>query len=507
MALATVAGVSLSGPGSGWAQVREPWRFAPSVSVDETWSDNINLNSAGSERSDFVTSVSPSLTLSRRGPWLALDFNYSPQLLYYAHGTNGNTVRNSLNAVAAATLVPNLLTFDAGANVSQQNISPFGTQAADTVNGSTNRAETRSFSFGPTLRSRLDRDLTYSAGYRYITSSAGNSAYAANHSNQLFGSVATSTSFRDLGVGADYNRTEQSYGNASVETQALSGNVTYVVAPTFHLRGNAGYDRNHYTTTGEPDLKGPSYSGGFDWEPSHHTSLNAQVGHRYFGPTANIVLNENTSRVSLSASYVRDQTTSLGSGQALVQDPNYALLDQFYRATITDPVLRAQQVAQSLQQAGLPTSQYGVSSFISNQIYVQKSLNVALALLGLRNTVTFNASRSDSQSLSAITAGFDVFAQAQKFRTTSYSANWSHRLGPRTNANATISKTHNVALAGIGDTRQVQFVTSINRNFQQHLSGSLLYRHSMQTSDSANAGFFSGNYRENAVLGSLRLTY
>lgn len=501
------AHAQLAASGTGGAP-RDPWRITSSIGIDETYSDNINLSSAGNERSDFVTSINPRITVTRLGRYVTADLTYSPQYIYYARGTNGNALRNSLSADARATLIDNFLTFDAAASIQQQNISPFGTQAANTFNGSTNRAETRTYSFGPTVRSRYDQDLTYSAGYRYFQSGSNSSAYSSSHTSSVFGDFQSSTSFRNIGFGGNFNRTEQDYsGSNSIVTETVGSNLTYVVSPTVHLRGNVGYDRNRYPTTGQPDLQGVSYSGGFDWQPSHHSSLNAQIGHRYFGPTANISAQQTTAKYALNASYTRDQTTSTGSGLQLVQDPNYALLDQFYRATITDPVLRGQAVATALQQAGLSSSQYGTSSFLSNQLYVQKRVDVSLALFGLRNTVTFDAARTESQSLSAITSGFDVFNTANRFQATIYSANWSHKLGPRTTANATIQKIHNQAITGIGDTRQRIFTASMNRQFSRYLNGSVLYRNTTQTSDSNSSGFFSGNYRENSVLGSLRLTF
>ncbi len=501
------AAAQVAAGGNGGAP-RDPWRLTSSIGIDETWSDNIDLAPAGSERSDYVTTISPALRLTRISPTLNLNFGYAPQYFYYARRSNGNQLRNTLDASANAIVVPDLLTFDASATVSQQNISPFGTQAANTVNGSTNRAETRTYTFGPTLQSRLNQDLTYTAGYRFSQSGSDSGAYATSHTNQVYGSFESSTSFRNLGFGGNFSRLDQDYGGSNqIVVESVGTTLTYVVSPTVHLRGKVGYDRNSYPTTGQPDLKGASYSGGFDWQPSRHNSLNAEIGKRYFGPTANITLRQTSTRYALSASYLRDQTTSQGSGLTLVEDPQYAVVDQFYRSTISDPVLRGQAVTAALAQAGLSTSQYGTAGFLSNQLFVQKRLQVSLALFGLRNTVTLDASRNESQSLSAITSGFDVFDQSSRFQSTIYTANWSHKLGPRTNANATFTKISNHALNGTGDTRQRVLTASINRQIQRSLVGSLLYRNTLQSSDGGGAGFFSGNYRENAVLGSLRLTF
>ena len=525
--IAATGPTGIARPGNGGAP-RDPWRFVPSIEVDETYSDNINLQPAGAERSDLVTSVTPSLRVTRYGPRLTATFDYSPQLLFYARGTNGTQVRNYLDASFDAALIPNFLFFDAQVAIAQTNVSPFGTQAANTVNGNANRAETRTYALGPSLRSRFGNDLSYSAGYRYTGSTANNDAYSTNHTNVVYAQFQSGTSYRNLGYGLDASRSEQSYGRLGSIVEETAGlTPTYVVTSTFQLRGRIGYDRNSYPTTGQPDLKGPSYSGGFDWHPSQHTQLDVQVGHRYFGPSANITLRETTSKIAVTALYSRDQTTSSNSGLGLVADPRYAILDQYFRGTITDPALRAQAVSGVLQQAGLSTSQFTQSAFLSNQLYLQKLAQISVALLGLRNTVTFDASRNESRALSNLQTDFDIFDQAQQFRQTVFDVNWSYRVGPQTTANLFASHSRTEALeSSSGSTRQRIVGVSVSRQLQRHLSGTLLVRNTRQTADTPNNGanngannnvntafgnsfgnFYGGNYRENEVLGSLRLTF
>ncbi len=487
----------------------EHWRLSSSIGIDETWSDNINLAPRGAERSDFVTTISPALRIARNTSRLSLSLGYNPQFLYYARGTNGSALRNQLDALAKVTLIQNVLTFDTSIFVSQSNVSPFGTLTTNNVNGNSNRAETRTYSFGPTLQSRFGSDFSYSAGYRFTGSGSDSEAYATSHTNTLYANFQSGTSYKDLGYGANINRTAQDYGGAGqIVTESLSGNLSYVVAPTFRLQSAIGYDRNSYPTAGQSDLSGVSYSGGFIWTPSRHTQLNAQIGHRYLGPTANISFTHSTARTALSISYSRDQSTSQAAGLGLVADPTYALVDQIFQALFPDPAQRAAIVAATLRSAGLSTSQYATSNFVSNQIYLSKTFSASLALLGLRNTVNFNVSRSDSQSLSNLTTVFDVFNTANKFRQTLYSANWAYKLGPRTSVNAYVSKVHNKALIGDGDTRQRLLSASINRQLGKRLNGTVQYRNTRQDSGgAASVGVFSGNYKENAILGSLRLDF
>ena len=136
----------VAAPGNGGIP-RDVWRFTPSLGIDETYSDNINLAPAGSQVSDFVTTISPALRLTRYGARVTATFDYNPQLLYYSRGSNGVQVRNYLDAVANAALIENFLYFDAAVAITQGNVSPFGTLGDNTVNGSANCVYKGTYSF------------------------------------------------------------------------------------------------------------------------------------------------------------------------------------------------------------------------------------------------------------------------------------------------------------------------------------------------------------------------
>src|SRR5258706_15079699 len=90
------------------------WVIVPTLSVSETVTDNVNLAPAGSERRDWVTSVSPGISVSASGPRLRLSAAYSPQLVYRANqGTDD--VFQQLNANANTELMQQLLFVDATA--------------------------------------------------------------------------------------------------------------------------------------------------------------------------------------------------------------------------------------------------------------------------------------------------------------------------------------------------------------------------------------------------------
>lgn len=498
----------LAAPGNVGAP-RDPWRFSPAISVEEIYTDNALLAPRGSERSDFITTIAPSLRVTRYGSRLYTELTYSPQFNFFANSTSGSDIRNTLNARLNAALIDNLLFFEAFATIYQVNSSPFGTLAADSPNGSANRSESRNYSLGPVLRSRFGNDLSYQAGIRYTGNSYDNSTIATSHTTDTFASFESGTTTRDIGFGANFQRSDQSYGGrGEIITETTTASLIYQLAPTLRARLIGGYDRNRYPSAGQRDLSGPNYSGGFEWNPSQHTSLSALVGHRYFGPTADIFFNASHQRWAFTASYVRDQTTSTSSGQFQTVNPYFTILDQALRNLIPDPAQRSVAVQNLLQQSGISSSQFDSLGFASSQLYLQKRLEASLALIGLRNTVTFNAARVETQVLSNVQTVFDAFLDAQRIRQTVFGIGYSYKLGPRTNAGLLFTRTHNVALSGEGDTKQRLIQASVTRQLGKRLTGTILVRNTAQSGSGSNTGnFFAGNYRENQIRGSLTLGF
>lgn len=478
------------------------WKFEPALTLTETYSDNINLAPAGQERSDWVTSISPSLNLQRKSSHLDLKFSYTPELLYYANASNGTNVRNSLQGTAKAEIINDQLFFDANAQISQQNVSPYQTLAADTVNGSNNRTETRTVSLGPYLRSRFGNDGSYLIGYRYTRSDSDSDVLALSNSNDFYASVSDGVGSK-VKLGLDYDRQTSNYAKLNDQrTEHLSGTLSYLVDSRLTLFVTAGQERNDYVTFTGEDSGGAYYSAGIKWAPNPTTSLNAQHGKHYFGNTDQFQFTHRTAMTVWRVGYSNDQTTSV---QQLLLPATFStavLLDNLFLSRFPDPVARNQAVASLLQQSALPNGQIQQFNFLTNQIYLQKRLDVSLALVGLRNTITFVFNKSEQRALSAETIPLDIFAGDRRFRTTSFNASWSYRLGAQTSATLTGQRTRSEALDSPDESRQRLFTLALQRQLQRNLSASLQLRNTRQ-----DGNFLGSGYSENAIVGSLRMQF
>ncbi|MFO7737461.1 MAG: outer membrane beta-barrel protein [Desulfatiglandaceae bacterium] len=75
------------------AMARYQYEFTPSISVSETYDDNIYLDSFD-ETSDYITSVSPGLSLRGLSPQGELEIAYTPTFVWYGKEDQNDTVRH-----------------------------------------------------------------------------------------------------------------------------------------------------------------------------------------------------------------------------------------------------------------------------------------------------------------------------------------------------------------------------------------------------------------------------
>ncbi|MBK8740395.1 MAG: TIGR03016 family PEP-CTERM system-associated outer membrane protein [Betaproteobacteria bacterium] len=111
--------------------VAATWEIVPTLTIDETYTDNVRLSAPGSERSDWVTTLNPGLIVRGNGDRLRLDIAYSPLFLYRAREGSSDVI-HQLNASATAEFVKRTLFLDVRSTVSQQNISAFGPRPTTT---------------------------------------------------------------------------------------------------------------------------------------------------------------------------------------------------------------------------------------------------------------------------------------------------------------------------------------------------------------------------------------
>jgi uncharacterized protein (PEP-CTERM system associated) len=148
-----------------------------------------------------------------------------------------------------------------------------------------------------------------------------------------------------------------------------------------------------------------------------------------------------------------------------------ALLDSIFTARFPDPAERRAAVEQFMRTAGIPSS-LTLSDpllFYTTQIFLQERIDASAAIIGVRNSISFNifASQSDRVSEVLPTAIFDAFLLGDRIKTRGFGLRADHKLAPFTSVGASATRTNSVqedptTLAQRFETRNDYFTLTLN---------------------------------------------
>src|SRR5689334_1426563 len=116
LVLSGVAGLPL-------AAAAGDWTILPRIAGQETFTDNLFFTPTN-RRADFITSISPGISISGESTRLRATVDYSPTLALFALTPNENFLGHNLYANATATIVPDLFFLDGRGYMSMQPNSP-----------------------------------------------------------------------------------------------------------------------------------------------------------------------------------------------------------------------------------------------------------------------------------------------------------------------------------------------------------------------------------------------
>ncbi len=259
----------------------DPWTRTPSLTLIETFTDNVRLEPSGSENSDLITTVTPGISIVRESRRLDLDVNYRLQGIAYKNNSSENQFVNLLDAKGTGELLEDRLFLDASVTSSEQNVTNSGPVALDNTSITDDRANVVTYRVSPYWQERIgnlmDAELRYERN--------------AIESSRTFDSTADIFSF-DLSSGPRFSRVLWGlhFENEEIDNKGVGStrfrNVTaetmYLITDKLAFKAVGGYDDNEFAnTTG--NTSGLLWRVGGVWNPSRRTSLEATFGERFFG--------------------------------------------------------------------------------------------------------------------------------------------------------------------------------------------------------------------------------
>lgn len=429
----------------------ENWRVTASASATETYSSNANYSTVGApSASDFTTSVSGALNIHGAGGRVKLNGSIGATGLFYARETQNNSFAPSVNLTGNVEAIEKFLWVDAQAYVTQTFLSPFGPQPGNIATATGNRYTSQTYSIIPYIQGLIGgTKLTYLVRDENVwtvgSPFGGGSVDAPNtYLNRLTANVSAPPvpwGWTLEYTGTRYEPTDPGVVG-SYTVQVGRAIITYQFDPTLQVAGRVGYEDAQFPLTSTRDT---IYGANVAWTPSDRTSVTGFYEHRFFGSSYNAQISHRLPRTALSASFARGLSTYPQNALSIPAGANVAsFVDAAFTTRIPDPAERALAVQQFIAQSGLPSVLATPVNVFAASVQLQTTGNVSAVVLGVRNSLAFNAYYTKSTAISGTGSALPpAFQFGQDNTQTGGGVSFSHQLSGFTSltASATVSTT------------------------------------------------------------------
>lgn len=475
-----------------------PFYIVPQLAVGATLTNNVNL-SATNKESDLILHVMPGVRLGGQSGRVRGYLDYTLDASFYARHQESGTLRNFLNAAVNAELVPSRLFVDASASVSQQFISPFGTQSPDSSLNNSNRTEVTTVSVAPYTQGQIAGQVNYvgRAFYNYTdsgTSQASNSTVWGG----LLGFDST-TRWSRLSWGLDFSYREAEFDNRRNEFDQLNVlSLNYAITPELTVSARGNVETSNLVTIDNETTTG--WGGGVRWNPSPRTRFVAEYDQRPFGNSHLISLDYRTPHTVWALSNRQGLSTGqFNSGRGNSASPFDLLFAQFAQIE-PDPVARAQLVQNFMRANGIDPGSSLNNGYLPNQVVLERRQEASVSWLGKRDTVIFNVYQTETEALQPGLLNPDnPFAGGNTLRWRGAQTSWSHSLTPLDNLSANASWQHTTETFGGQDTTVWTGLATWSRQLGVRTRLSLSARYTAQSG--------SSSYDEAALLAMLNMSF
>jgi uncharacterized protein (PEP-CTERM system associated) len=481
------------------------WDIVPSLSVAETYTDNLSLAPDGLKRDEWVTQMVPGISIAATGPRLQFNAKYAPEFVYYARKRQENQTLQRGSAFGKAELAERLVFVEAGGKVDQYDVSLQGPVSASNVNATQNRTTVRTYFASPYLRREFGAAAKAEARFTHSGwSSDGPGSLSDSEAERVDLRLDSGPAFKLLTWSLGYFRERVDY-ESQQETfgEAATAKARRLITPTVGLLAEGGYE-NYDSGVLLTGTKGSFWRAGFEWTPTPRTRIAATGGERFYGKTYTFDLAHRARLTTWSAGYSEEITSTRSQFIVPATASTSAYLDALFQAGIPDPAAREQAVAEFVARTGLPPSIAEPVNFFTNEQFLAKRWQAAGGILGVRNVLIVNAFRETRERLvgSSLLPVTGDFVASNSVTQTGGGLAWSLKLSATSalSANASFSRSEFFDAGRVDDL--VYATVALTRQFQPKFSGALRYRRRENESSLAGA-----SYRENAVSASVTMYF
>jgi len=153
-----------------------------------------------------------------------------------------------------------------------------------------------------------------------------------------------------------------------------------------------------------------------------------------------------------------------------------------------------------LQTNGISPSAPVIAGYLTSAVLLQRRQDASFALLGVRDTLTFLASRSNSRRLDTLTGATDDLLSSSVIIQQGLSVSYAHRLTPQTALNAIASQQRTIGSSTQPETNLRTISVNLTSRIGSQSTATFGARRSVFDSPSVP-------YTESALTGSLTVQF
>lgn len=481
--------------------LKRAWSIEPGISLTGAFTDNVRLSQSNKE-SDLITTISPNIRIKGDTSHVKVNADYSLNGLVYTNNSSKNQFQHALNANGTLEVVDNWLYLDANGVVTQQLISAFGTQSADNSSINANSTQTSNFLVSPYIKGYLRGLADYQLRYSRSWTQADSSSNYDMVTDQVTGVLKGDTTLAKLGWSIDASLSRYDYSDSrQSQDNRLRGFLTYRFDPQIMLSANLGKESNDFATPGNETYD--THGFGFDWRPTQRTVLAAALDKRFFGNGHTFKFSHRTPLGAIQFTDSRDVSVLPNQLTSVVIGNIYDLLSTQLASSIPNEVERDAFIRSYLVTNNIPLTTQVSGGFLASQASLKRRQELSYLLRGVRNVVTLAATSSNDERLSSAVIPGEDFGIYSSVAQKAVSANWSHSLNPLSSlgVNLTYTKNKGDKNGGLDDSSLRKLTATYTTSLGARTTASLGFRHS------EFSGSVAEDYSENAVLGTLAMTF
>jgi uncharacterized protein (PEP-CTERM system associated) len=402
----------------------------PRVTATELYSSNRNLT-AGSASDGWVSNVAPGVHVESSGARLKGYLDYQLNTYYYLGDSDVRDAQHQLGSFFTLEALEKWLFLDANAAIFQRQRSLFDpVSVSSTGTGTANQGEARFLQLSPYIKGRAFSTADYMLRYSLSESQADLPSVANTRVDQVLGALSNQATTGAIGWFADVNATRVD-NDLIGQREDVRGRVGLVlpISSQLHVTASGGRERTNYASDDYATTSTPGV--GLRWVPTTRTELVGLREKRFFGHGYSWQLSHRTRLVAFRYSDVKDVSALPTIPGGVFSGSLYQLMSDLAAATEPDRVTRAAAVRSRMDQIGPGGSLAESGGATTSRLFIDRTRQATMAIIGVRNIVTFIARRRDQVALSVVAPTvLDDFSLAPAIRERSGTASWVYRLTP-----------------------------------------------------------------------------